>query len=80
MDTINSAIKSVRSLKSLLPPKVRPAAIVHCHTNEAHGIIKGHEMEIVTLAKLSSLTVCNYYSFLPHFIYLFLSITVLPFT
>ncbi|XP_041997579.1 valine--tRNA ligase, mitochondrial 1-like isoform X1 [Salvia splendens] len=59
MDMINSVIKSLRSLKSQLPPKVRPAAIVHCHTNYAHGIIKGHDMEIVTLAKLSSLTVLS---------------------
>ncbi|KAL1565987.1 Valine--tRNA ligase, mitochondrial 1 [Salvia divinorum] len=59
MDMIESVVKSLRSLKSQLPPKVRPAAIVRCRTNDSRDIIKGHDMEIVTLAKLSSLTVLS---------------------
>ncbi|KAG6386313.1 hypothetical protein SASPL_155208 [Salvia splendens] len=59
MDMIDSVVKSLRSLKSQLPPKVRPAATVRCLTNDACDIIKGHGLEIATLAKLSSLTVLS---------------------
>ncbi|KAG6412055.1 hypothetical protein SASPL_124718 [Salvia splendens] len=62
MDMIESVVKSLRSLKSQLPSNERlqrRAAIVRCRTNDACDIIKGHDLEIATLAQLSSLTVLS---------------------
>ncbi|KAL1565985.1 Valine--tRNA ligase, mitochondrial 1 [Salvia divinorum] len=62
MDMIESVVKSLRSLKSQLPANERlqrRAAIVRCRTNDACDIIKGHDLEISTLAQLSSLTVLS---------------------
>ncbi|XP_057805457.1 valine--tRNA ligase, mitochondrial 1 [Salvia miltiorrhiza] len=62
MDMIESVVKSLRSLRSQLPPNERlqrRAAIVRCRTNDACTIIMRHDLEIATLALLSSLTVLS---------------------
>ncbi|GFQ01299.1 valine--tRNA ligase [Phtheirospermum japonicum] len=62
MDIIESVVKSLRSLRSQLAPNERlqkRAAIVRSRTNDACDVIKRHELEIATLASLSSLTVLN---------------------
>ncbi|KAL0338421.1 UNVERIFIED_CONTAM: Valine--tRNA ligase, mitochondrial 1 [Sesamum angustifolium] len=60
MDIIESVVKSLRSLRSQLAPNERferRAAFVRCRTNDACHTIKKHELEIATLATLSSLDV-----------------------
>ncbi|KAL0336887.1 UNVERIFIED_CONTAM: Valine--tRNA ligase, mitochondrial 1 [Sesamum calycinum] len=60
MDMVESVVKSLRSLRSQLAPNERHerrAAFVRCRTNDACDIIKKHELEIATLATLSSLDV-----------------------
>ncbi|KAL0333355.1 UNVERIFIED_CONTAM: Valine--tRNA ligase, mitochondrial 1 [Sesamum angustifolium] len=60
MDMVESVVKSLRSLRSQLAPNdrhERRAAFVRCRTNDACDIIKKHELEIATLATLSSLDV-----------------------
>ncbi|EPS69810.1 hypothetical protein M569_04953, partial [Genlisea aurea] len=60
MNTIESVVKSLRSLRAQLAPDERHkrrAAFVLCRTNDAIRTIKNHEMEITTLATLSSLNV-----------------------
>ncbi|KAL6496268.1 Valine--tRNA ligase, mitochondrial 1 [Orobanche gracilis] len=62
MDMIESVVKSLRSLRSQLAPNERHqrrAAFVRCRTNDACGIIKRHELEIATLATLSTLEVLS---------------------
>ncbi|KAL0375098.1 UNVERIFIED_CONTAM: Valine--tRNA ligase, mitochondrial 1 [Sesamum radiatum] len=62
MDTIESVVKSLRSLRSQLAPNERferRAAFVRCRTNDACHTIKKHELEIATLATLSSLDVLS---------------------
>ncbi|KAL6524885.1 Valine--tRNA ligase, mitochondrial 1 [Orobanche minor] len=62
MDIVESLVKSLRSLRSQLAPNERlqrRAAIVRSRTNDACDIIKRHELEIATLAMLSSLTVIS---------------------
>lgn len=62
MDIIESVVKSLRSLRSQLAPSERlqrRAAIVRCRTIDACDTIKRHELEISTLAMLSSLTVLS---------------------
>ncbi|KAL2514378.1 Valine--tRNA ligase [Forsythia ovata] len=62
MDMIESVVKSLRSLRSTLAPKERHerrAAYVRCRLNDACNIIKSHELEITTLATLSSLEVLS---------------------
>ncbi|XP_022882885.1 valine--tRNA ligase, mitochondrial 1-like isoform X2 [Olea europaea var. sylvestris] len=62
MDMIESVVKSLRSLRSTLAPKERHerrAAYVRCRLNDACKIFKDHELEIATLATLSSLEVLS---------------------
>ncbi|GER47214.1 valine--tRNA ligase [Striga asiatica] len=62
MDMIESVVKSLRSLRSQLAPNERHerrAAFVRCRTNDACEVIKSHELEITTLATLSSLEVLS---------------------
>ncbi|CAA2978054.1 valine--tRNA ligase, mitochondrial 1-like isoform X2 [Olea europaea subsp. europaea] len=62
MDMIESVVKSLTSLRSTLEPKERHerlAAYVRCRLNDACNIIKSHELEITTLAALSSLEVLS---------------------
>ncbi|KAI3474661.1 hypothetical protein Pfo_029846 [Paulownia fortunei] len=62
MDMIESVVKSLRSLRSQLAPNERyerRAAFVRCRTNDACHVIKKHELEIATLATLSSLDVLS---------------------
>ncbi|KAK4396334.1 Valine--tRNA ligase, mitochondrial 1, partial [Sesamum angolense] len=62
MDIIESVVKSLRSLRSQLAPNERferRAAFVRCRTNDACHTIKKHELEIATLATLSSLDVLS---------------------
>uniref|UniRef100_A0A803LJG7 valine--tRNA ligase n=1 Tax=Chenopodium quinoa TaxID=63459 RepID=A0A803LJG7_CHEQI len=62
MELIESAVKSLRGLKSLLPAKERhekrPAFAV-CLNEEDADNIRSHELEILTLAGLSSLKIVN---------------------
>ncbi|XP_058071798.1 valine--tRNA ligase, mitochondrial 1 isoform X1 [Magnolia sinica] len=58
MDLVESAVKSLRSLRSLLPPNERHErrpAFVLCRTAAVADIIRNQELEISTLASLSSL-------------------------
>ncbi|KAL4203585.1 hypothetical protein AMTRI_Chr01g104650 [Amborella trichopoda] len=60
MNLIESTVRSIRSLRTLLPPNERHErrpAFVLCKTNAVGGIIKQHELEISTLATLSSIKV-----------------------
>ncbi|KAG8374248.1 hypothetical protein BUALT_Bualt11G0111500 [Buddleja alternifolia] len=62
MDMIESVVKSLRSLRSQLASNERHerrAAFVRCRTNDACNIIKNHELEIATLATISSLDVLS---------------------
>ncbi|KAL8526538.1 hypothetical protein ACS0TY_015654 [Phlomoides rotata] len=62
MDMIESVVKSLRSLRSQLAPNERHerrAAFVRCRTTDACAIIKRHELEITTLASVSSLNVLS---------------------
>ncbi|OVA16157.1 Aminoacyl-tRNA synthetase [Macleaya cordata] len=60
MDLVESTVKSLRSLRSQLSPNERherrPGFVV-CRTDAMAEIIKSHELEIATLASLSSLEV-----------------------
>ncbi|KAL7183872.1 hypothetical protein ACSBR2_026113 [Camellia fascicularis] len=58
MDMVESAVKSLRSLRALMPAKERHErreAYALCRNDAVAEIIKGHEHEISTLATLSSL-------------------------
>ncbi|KAG5558497.1 hypothetical protein RHGRI_008438 [Rhododendron griersonianum] len=60
MDMVESAVKSLRSLRSLMPAKERHerrAAFALCRTDADEEIVMSHELEISTLATLSSLKV-----------------------
>ncbi|PSS33118.1 Valine--tRNA ligase, partial [Actinidia chinensis var. chinensis] len=60
MDMVESAVRSLRSLRSLMPAKERHerrAAFALCRTDAVIEIVKSHELEISTLATLSSLKV-----------------------
>ncbi|PSS14124.1 Valine--tRNA ligase, partial [Actinidia chinensis var. chinensis] len=60
MDMVESAVKSLRSLRSLMPAKERHerrSGFALCRTDAVAEIIKSHELEISTLATLSSLKV-----------------------
>ncbi|CAH9105689.1 unnamed protein product [Cuscuta europaea] len=60
MEKVTAVVKGLRSKRALLPPKERferRAAFVLCRTSEIAEIIKSHELEISTLASLSSLKV-----------------------
>ncbi|KAI4369500.1 hypothetical protein MLD38_017935 [Melastoma candidum] len=60
MDLVESTVKSLRSLRSDVLVKQkneRLPAFAFCQTNEVANIIKSHELEIVTLATLSSIEV-----------------------
>ncbi|XP_059629353.1 valine--tRNA ligase, mitochondrial 1 isoform X2 [Cornus florida] len=62
MDLVESAVKSLRSLRSLMPPKERHerrAAFALCRTDAVAEIIKRHELEVSTLATLLSLKVLS---------------------
>ncbi|CAO2829524.1 unnamed protein product [Amaranthus hypochondriacus] len=62
MELVESAVKSLRSLKSLLPAKERNErrpAFALCRNMEVVDIIRSHELEILTLAGLSSLKILN---------------------
>ncbi|KAL8036187.1 hypothetical protein ABFS82_12G140100 [Erythranthe guttata] len=62
MEMIESVVKSLRSLRSQLAPNERHerrAAFVRCRKSDACEIIKMHELEIATLATLSSLNVLS---------------------
>ncbi|KAA8528160.1 hypothetical protein F0562_035589 [Nyssa sinensis] len=62
MDVVESAVKSLRSLRSLMPAKERHerrSAFVLCRNDAVAEIIKSHELEILTLATLSSLKVLS---------------------
>lgn len=62
MDVVESAVKSLRSLRSSMPAKERHerrAAFALCRTDAITEIIKSHELEVSTLATLSSLTVLS---------------------
>ncbi|KAM7474595.1 hypothetical protein LguiB_021838 [Lonicera macranthoides] len=60
MDMVESAVKSLRSLRASLPAKERHerrAGFALCQTTAVAEIIQSHELEISTLAALSSLEV-----------------------
>ncbi|XP_019164045.1 PREDICTED: valine--tRNA ligase, mitochondrial 1-like [Ipomoea nil] len=60
MEKVTSIVKGLRSKRALLPPKERferRAAFVLCWTDELMEIVKSRELEISTLASLSSLKV-----------------------
>ncbi|XP_068655538.1 valine--tRNA ligase, mitochondrial 1 [Aristolochia californica] len=62
MNVVESAVKSIRSLRPLLPPNERNdrrPAFVLARNGHVADIIKSQELEIVTLASLSSLKVLN---------------------
>ncbi|CAK9165068.1 unnamed protein product [Ilex paraguariensis] len=62
MDLVDSAVKSLRSFRDLLPAKEkneRQTALARCQTNEISEIIKSRELEISTLGALSSLKVLS---------------------
>ncbi|GAB2242518.1 hypothetical protein Droror1_Dr00019293 [Drosera rotundifolia] len=62
MDLIESAVKALRYLRSLMPAKERHErrpAFALCQTDEVAEIINRHELEIRTLANLSSLSVSS---------------------
>ncbi|KAK4481062.1 hypothetical protein RD792_011932 [Penstemon davidsonii] len=60
MDMIESVVKSLRSLRAQLAPNERHerrAAFVRCRTDDTCDLIKKHELEIATLATISSMEV-----------------------
>ncbi|XP_047340361.1 valine--tRNA ligase, mitochondrial 1 [Impatiens glandulifera] len=60
MDAIESAVKSLRSLRALIPAKERlqrRAGFAQCKSNVIEEVIRSHEFEISILAALSSLEV-----------------------
>lgn len=60
MDMVESAVKSLRSLRSLMPAQERNerrAAFALCRTDAIAEIVRSRELEISTLATLSSLKV-----------------------
>lgn len=61
MEMIESVVRPLRSLQSqlLVPSEMRErrAAFVRCTRNENYNIIKSHQLEIATLAVVSSLDV-----------------------
>ncbi|XP_016463818.1 valine--tRNA ligase, mitochondrial 1 [Nicotiana tabacum] len=62
MEKVSSIVKGLRSKRALLPPKERFArreAFVLCRTNDIVETIKSRELEICTLAALSSLKVSS---------------------
>ncbi|XP_015087822.1 valine--tRNA ligase, mitochondrial 1 [Solanum pennellii] len=62
MEKVSSIVRGLRSKRALLPPKERFArreAFVLCRTNDTVEIIKSRELEISTLATLSSLKVSS---------------------
>ncbi|KAL3839603.1 hypothetical protein ACJIZ3_024194 [Penstemon smallii] len=64
MDMVEAVVKSLRSLRAQLAPNERherQAAFIRCQTKakDACDIIKKHEMEIKTLANLSSMEVLS---------------------
>ncbi|GAB2215529.1 hypothetical protein Droror1_Dr00019916 [Drosera rotundifolia] len=62
MDLIESAVKALRYLRSLMPAKERHErrpAFALCQTDEVAEIINCHELEIRTLANVSSLSVSS---------------------
>ncbi|GAB2286532.1 Valine--tRNA ligase, mitochondrial 1, partial [Dionaea muscipula] len=62
MELIESTVKALRSLRSLMPAKERHErrpAFALCHMEEVAKIIKAHELEIRTLANVSSLEVAS---------------------
>nr|XP_033511466.1 valine--tRNA ligase, mitochondrial 1-like isoform X2 [Nicotiana tomentosiformis] len=62
MEKVSSIVKGLRSKRALLPPKERFArreAFVLCRTNDNVETIKSCELEICTLAALSSLKVSS---------------------
>ncbi|KAL9243450.1 hypothetical protein vseg_017336 [Gypsophila vaccaria] len=62
MELIEAAVKSLRSLKSLLPPKERHErrpAFALCRSEGVSEIIRRHELVVSTLVGLSSLKVLN---------------------
>ncbi|KAK4481003.1 hypothetical protein RD792_011871, partial [Penstemon davidsonii] len=56
MDMVDSVVKSLNSLRARLTPK-RRAALIRCDSNDTCHLIKNRELEIVTLAMLSSMEV-----------------------
>ncbi|XP_021752900.1 valine--tRNA ligase, mitochondrial 1-like [Chenopodium quinoa] len=62
MELTESVVKSLRSLKSLLPAKERHEkrqAFAICLNEEVADNVQSHELEILTLAGLSSLKIVN---------------------
>ncbi|GAB4854044.1 Valine--tRNA ligase, mitochondrial 1 [Ancistrocladus abbreviatus] len=62
MDLIESAVRALRSKRDSIPAKERNQrlpAIIHCRTGEVACIMKSRDMEIHTLANLSSLEVVD---------------------
>ncbi|XXG89905.1 hypothetical protein AAC387_Pa12g1796 [Persea americana] len=62
MDLIESAVKSLRSLRPLLPPNERHErrpGFVLCRTEAVADVIRNQELIISTLASLSSLKILN---------------------
>ncbi|XP_043712744.1 valine--tRNA ligase, mitochondrial 1 [Telopea speciosissima] len=60
MDLVEQAVRSLRSFRSELPPNERHArrpAFVLCRTDAVAEIIQSHDLEISTLASLSSMKV-----------------------
>ncbi|XP_027069479.2 valine--tRNA ligase, mitochondrial 1-like isoform X1 [Coffea arabica] len=60
MDLVEAVVKSLRSIRSLLPANERHerrSGFVLCRSNDATGIIQRRQLEISTLASLSSITV-----------------------
>ncbi|XAR47991.1 Valine--tRNA ligase [Bertholletia excelsa] len=62
MQMVESAVKELRSLRSSLPAKERHerrAAFALCRSDAVEDVVKSHELEISTLAALSSLKVLS---------------------
>ncbi|KAK1302318.1 Valine--tRNA ligase [Acorus calamus] len=62
MGLIESIVKSIRSLRSMMPPNERNErrpAYVMCHVDVVSDTIRRYELEISTLASLSSLKVLS---------------------
>ncbi|PIA49674.1 hypothetical protein AQUCO_01300442v1, partial [Aquilegia coerulea] len=57
MGLVEAAVKSLRSLRSQLPPSERRPAYALCKSDQIAAIIRGRELEIRTLASVSSLEV-----------------------
>ncbi|KAF5205804.1 Valine--trna ligase, partial [Thalictrum thalictroides] len=57
MGLVEAAVKSLRSLRSQLPPSERRPAYALCKSDQIAAIIRGHKLEISTLASVSSLEV-----------------------